>query len=105
MDPGYGYNQIPFQPKNFSPEELQRHCLSARTKFYSLTSVMRRMADPVNRSSFFMLRNFPGINLMLRREVQQRDDLPLGDAGWKGDLIPTDTPGSDMSNRELRYAS
>ena len=90
LDPGYGYNQIPFQPKLLSPEELQALCLEARAKFYSIPDMVRRFCDPLNRSNAFMARNFPFINFMLRKEVFQRDRLPLGDAGWRGELIPVD---------------
>ncbi len=45
-----------------------------------------------------MLRNFPMINLMLRREVSQRDLLPLGDAGWRGDFIPVEGAAVRMAS-------
>ncbi|MGD0501694.1 MAG: radical SAM protein [Steroidobacteraceae bacterium] len=86
-DPRYRYNHIPFRPKQLAPEELQRLCIEARASFYSVASITRRLMDPVNRSNGFMARNFPLINLMLRGEVRQRDELPLGDAGWQGTLI------------------
>ncbi len=86
LDPAYSYNKIPFRPKSLSPGELQRLCIDARAKFYSTRNILRRFADPVNRSNFFMARNFPLINWMMRREVYQRDDLPLGDEGWAGTL-------------------
>ena len=104
LEPSYGYNQIPFRPKNFTPAELQRHCFEARRKFYSYASIARRFANPVNRASFFMARNFPAINLMLRREVQQRDDLPLGHAGWQGDLLPVGAAGGERSSKDLYLA-
>jgi radical SAM superfamily enzyme YgiQ (UPF0313 family) len=86
-DPRYRYNHIPFRPVRLSPTELQHLCIEARAKFYSLPSIARRFLAPVNRSNGFMARNFPLINWMLRGEVQQRDELPLGDAGWHGSLI------------------
>jgi radical SAM superfamily enzyme YgiQ (UPF0313 family) len=86
-DPRYRYNHIPFRPKRLSPQELQQLCIEARTRFYSLPSIARRFIAPVNRSNGFMARNFPLINLMLRGEVHQRDELPLGDAGWRGPLL------------------
>jgi radical SAM superfamily enzyme YgiQ (UPF0313 family) len=89
-DPGYRYNDVPFEPGGMSAAELQRLCLATRERFYSLGSIGRRFADPVNRSNAFMARNFPGINLMMRREVHQRDLLPLGDAAWRGELIPAE---------------
>ena len=49
------------------------------------------LSAPINRSNGFMARNFPLINLMLRGEVHQRDELPLGDAGWPGKLLESAT--------------
>jgi len=88
MDPRYRYNHIPFQPKRLEPQELQRLCIEARARFYSMRSIARRFLDPVNRSNIFMARNFPLINFMLRAEVRQRDELPLGDAGWQARFAP-----------------
>ena len=87
-DPRYRYNQVPFRPARLEPEELQRLCLETRARFYSLPGIARRWADPVNRGNGLMTRSFPLINLMLRREVRQRDGLPLGDEGWSGEWLP-----------------
>jgi len=88
MDPSYSYNKIPFKPALLEPEELQQLCIDARADFYSVPNILRRFADPVNRSNFFMARHFPLINFMMRHEVYQRNDLPLGDEGWPGQLAP-----------------
>jgi len=88
LDPSYSYNKIPFKPELLEPEELQRLCIKARANFYSVPSILRRFADPVNRSNAFMARHYPLINWMMRREVYQRNDLPLGDEGWTGKLEP-----------------
>jgi radical SAM superfamily enzyme YgiQ (UPF0313 family) len=89
-DPRYHYNTVPFRPARMDPKELQRECLRARKQFYSFANIAARFGNPVNRSNAFMARNYPLINLMLRHEVRQRDHLPLGDAGWRGELLPTD---------------
>lgn len=88
LDPSYSYNKIPFQPELLEPEELQRLCIKARAEFYSVPSILRRFADPINRSNMFMARHYPLINWMMRREVYQRNDLPLGDESWSGTLEP-----------------
>jgi len=88
LDPRYTYNQIPFRPARLAPEELQRLCLGIRRDYYSVGSILRRMADPVNRSNPYMAYLFPLINWMIRGEVGQRDGLPLGDQGWPGELLP-----------------
>ena len=88
MDPTYSYNKIPFKPHLLEPEELQQLCIDVRAQFYSTKNILRRFANPVNRSNFFMARNYPMINWMMRREVYQRNDLPLGDESWRGSLRP-----------------
>ena len=105
LDPFYGYNRIPFTPKRLAPDELHRLCVEARAKFYSYPSMLRRFLDPVNRSSFFMARNFPLINLMLRQEIRQRDRLPLGDAGWRDELIPVDGRTVSVSTSDLPHVA
>jgi radical SAM superfamily enzyme YgiQ (UPF0313 family) len=87
LDDHYSYNKIPFQPAQMSPEELQQGCLTARRSFYAIPSIIRRGLDPLNRPDFFMLRHFFIINGMIRAEVDQRDHYPLGDAGWRGQLL------------------
>jgi radical SAM superfamily enzyme YgiQ (UPF0313 family) len=82
LDPSYRYNAIPYRPRMMSPEELQMHCLMARRQFYRWGGIWRRSRDPMNRADGFMQRNFFLINAMIRREVSQRDGLPLGDASW-----------------------
>lgn len=90
LDPDYRYNQIPFLPKTFSPEELQAHCLDARRRFYSWSSILTRIRESSNRSPASVLRLYFLMNMMLRREVGQRNHLPLGDAAWTGSLLPVD---------------
>ncbi len=87
LDDAYSYNKIPFQPARMSPDALQQGCLEARRSFYAIPSILRRGLDPLNRPDFFMLRHFFLINGMIRSEVSLRDHYPLGDAGWRGQLI------------------
>jgi radical SAM superfamily enzyme YgiQ (UPF0313 family) len=87
LDDQYSYNMIPFQPNAFAPEELQQQCLNARRAFYSWRSIARRGIDAVNRSDWFMWRNFFLINAMHRSDVSARDHYPLGDQSWMGTLL------------------
>src|SRR5579859_1108200 len=88
LDDRYRYNAIPFAPKRMTPADLQRHCLEARRRFYRWGGIWRRRLDPMNRGDAFMRRNYFLINAMIRREVAQRDGLPLGDEAWQGQLLP-----------------
>ena len=87
LDDSYSYGRIPFAPAGMSPEELERGCFQARREFYSWSSMIRRLAAPVNRSSFFLLRLFLIANVMHRSDVRQRLHHPLGDRGWNGQLL------------------
>ncbi len=44
----YDSDQVLFQPKNFSPEELESDALKAAKRFYSLSSIMHRMKTGMN---------------------------------------------------------
>ena len=88
LDDRYRYNQIPFAPAKMTPAELQAGCLDARRAFYSHRSIWQRGLDEVNRSSARMWWHYYGINYLFRSEVALRDEYPLGDEAWQGELIP-----------------
>jgi radical SAM superfamily enzyme YgiQ (UPF0313 family) len=87
LDQRYSYNKIPFQPHGMSPEALQQNCLAARREFYSWGSIAQRGFAPVNRSDWFMWRNFYLINALHRNDVSLRDHYPLGDESWRGEIL------------------
>src|ERR1022692_1963149 len=87
LDERYSYNRIPFQPRGMTPELLQQNCLAARREFYSWPSIAQRGFASVNRSNWFMWRNFYLINALHRNDVSLRDHYPLGDESWQGQLL------------------
>lgn len=87
LDERYRYNRIPFQPRGMAPESLQRNCLAARREFYSWRSIAQRGFARVNRSDWFMWRNFYLINALHRNDVSLRDHYPLGDESWPGPFL------------------
>lgn len=87
LDERYRYNDLPFEPRDATPAAVREACLAARRQFYTWRSMLQRAFDPVNRSDFFMLRNFFLINGMHRVEVSTRDHFPLGDPLWQGRLL------------------
>jgi radical SAM superfamily enzyme YgiQ (UPF0313 family) len=87
LDERYSYNRIPFQPRGMTPEMLQHNCLAARRDFYSWRSIIQRGLDRVNRSDWFMWRNFYVINALHRNDVSLRDHYPLGDESWHGPYL------------------
>jgi radical SAM superfamily enzyme YgiQ (UPF0313 family) len=87
LDERYSYNKIPFQPRGMTPESLQKNCLAARREFYSWRSIAQRGFADVNRSNWFMWRNFYLINALHRNDVSLRDHYPLGDESWHGEML------------------
>ena len=90
LDPDYRYGMLPFVPTGMTAEEARQGCLKARSDFYSLTSILRRALDfRVNTRGAFGWYFFV-INFLMRREVSQREDYPLGDEAYAGPLIRVD---------------
>jgi radical SAM superfamily enzyme YgiQ (UPF0313 family) len=87
LDDRYRYSMIPFQPANFSPEELQQRCTQARREFYSWSSIVQRGLHRVNYRDLRMWANYWVINAMHHWDTEGRNGLPLGDAGWVGPLL------------------
>lgn len=77
LDKRYRYNELPFTPKNLSPEAVTRGCIEARRRFYTWPNILKRSLR--NRSDFFMFRNFFPINALHRNEISLRNGYPLGD--------------------------
>lgn len=84
LDEGYRYNQVPFVPRNLTPEELERGCLEARRRFYAWRSILERARHRIHRRSAFMMGNFLAINALHHYDVERRSGLPLGDERWPG---------------------
>jgi len=85
LDRNYKYGQIPFRtPVSFTI--IEDSCYQARKTFYSLSSILHRMSNSANAGSWFALRNYLFINLLMRREVSKRMSYPLGDLSYTGVL-------------------
>ncbi|MFN8607322.1 MAG: radical SAM protein [Vulcanimicrobiota bacterium] len=89
LDETYRYGMVPFRSRGLAPEQIARLCLRARRSFYGLPSILHRALDfQVNSSSLFGLASFITANLLLRREVVDRQKLPMGDADDHAPLLP-----------------
>lgn len=86
LDDRYMYGQVPFRT-SIAPEVIQKECVKARKRFYSIPSIIKRMFDRTNAGGIFMLHAYWFINLLLRKEASQREDYPLGDLQFKGKLM------------------
>ena len=83
----YRYNDVPFKTNLLRPEDITRLCVQSRQRFYSLPSIVKRGLASINRSDWFMFRNFFPINIMHGNEINKRNGYPLGDEAWAGTLL------------------
>ena len=87
LDPGYGYNMLPFRPARMSPAEVEKGCLEARRAFYRWGNILRRGMRGANRRGGRVRTLYYWINYLLKREVRERQRYPLGDEGWRGEWV------------------
>ncbi|MEO8379313.1 MAG: radical SAM protein [Acidobacteriota bacterium] len=87
LDPDYRYGMVPYVPAGMTAEQVKEGCISARKEFYRLGSIWRRSLDRVNAGSLYMGAKFYMINWLIRREVTERRDYPLGDEAFRGKLL------------------
>jgi radical SAM superfamily enzyme YgiQ (UPF0313 family) len=79
LSPTFRFGDVPFNPKNMTAQELHELCLKARRRFYSLPGMIRRSANiKGNATTLRKAVAFWGINALLRKEIGQKDGLPLG---------------------------
>jgi radical SAM superfamily enzyme YgiQ (UPF0313 family) len=79
LSPTFRFGDVPFNPKNVTAQELHELCLKARQRFYSLPGIVRRSANiKGNATTLRKAAAFWGINALLRKEIGQKDGLPLG---------------------------
>ncbi len=80
LEPGYTYGQVVFRPKHLTPEELSQRCAEARRKFFSITSIIKRgLRLWQRRPPFQLFLAYWSQNFALKREVDGKLGLPLGD--------------------------
>lgn len=87
LDPAYRYGMVPYTPAGMTADDVKEGCISARREFYRLGSIWRRSMDRVNAGSLYMGAKFFMINWLIRREVTERRDYPLGDETFRGPLL------------------
>jgi radical SAM superfamily enzyme YgiQ (UPF0313 family) len=83
LSPTYRYGDISFVPRTMTGEELHALCLRARRRFYSFSSIGRRVLRKGNRWPPRKAGAAVGVNLLLRREIDQKDGLPLGNEPFR----------------------
>ena len=79
LDTSYRYGYLSFHPKLMTHEQLAEACRRARVRFFSPLSIARRLGQLLTRNRNPVLSYlFLSSNIMLRREVNLRMELPIG---------------------------
>lgn len=79
LDPEYAYGDATFEPRGMSADELTRGCFSARKKFNSASSIVRRMFDAqANFRTPYRAGIYLAANLVSRREIYSKQGRRLG---------------------------
>ncbi len=80
LDPDFRFGEVPFNPKNMTAEQLHAQCIKARKTFYGYGATASRAFSNIvgNCGSLGKAAAFVYINNLLRREIGEKDGLPLG---------------------------
>jgi len=75
LSPDFRWGDVVFDPKNLTAQTLSESCRLNRRKFYDLANVLRRISLGANRRS---LLGSLALNLLVRREIREKQGFPLG---------------------------
>lgn len=79
LSPDFRFGEAPFTPLQMTRDELHQACLKARKSFYSWPSIARRAGNwRGNLNTPLKVLGYGSINSMLRKEIKEKDGLPLG---------------------------
>ena len=93
LDPDYRYGQATFHPRGMTAQELTAGCYRARTNFNTYGSIFRRAWEPrTNLRSLYRLGVYLMSNLISRREIHAKQNLPLGASGRLEGRLPSAEP-------------
>lgn len=84
LDPDFRYGDATFEPRGMSASELTAGCFSARKKFNTANSIVRRMFDMrANLRTPYRAGIYLAANLLSRREIHRKQGRRLGSAGYR----------------------
>lgn len=93
LEEGYRFGRIAFSPKSMSPDELFNKLMQTRREFFSLSNILKRATDThANANSLGSFWLHLTVNWMLRREIDQKWRLPLGDSSEAQPEVPNARP-------------
>ena len=91
LEPDVRFGNVVFRPKNMEPDELFERLMDLRRRFYSVPSILRRAVEfsanvstPQSGLFYFM------VNGILRKEIDEKWGLPLGDLSMPDPLRSED---------------
>jgi len=80
LDDNYHYGQLAFKPSQIDANKLSLLCVKARNDFFSIFAIIKRgLVMLARKTSLKMFFAFWVINFSLRKEVNQKFGLPMGD--------------------------
>jgi radical SAM superfamily enzyme YgiQ (UPF0313 family) len=79
VDPTYRYGRAVFHPKGMTVDEFEKGCYRARTNFSTYSSILTRLFDRrTNMGSAYRFWLYNLANITLRKEVHEKQEMPLG---------------------------
>jgi hypothetical protein len=79
VDPTYRYGRAVFHPKGMTVDEFEKGCYRARTDFSTYSSILTRLFDRrTNMGSAYRFWLYNLANITLRKEVHEKQEMPLG---------------------------
>lgn len=80
LNEDYRFGKLVYEPESkFSSNEVEDACMDLRRRFYNLSSIFKRGWDfKANCRGIKSAKTFYALNLLLRRELDQKFGLPLG---------------------------
>lgn len=80
LSPDFRFGDIVFEPRSFTRESLHQLCLDMRADFYSIPSIVQRFVGNIagNATTLGKAGIYAYVNYLLRREINEKDGLPLG---------------------------
>jgi radical SAM superfamily enzyme YgiQ (UPF0313 family) len=100
LSPTFRFGDIPFNPAQVTAKELHAECIRARKRFYSIPAILKRSRNVKgNCGSLKKAATYLWINGLLRKEIRQKDGLPLGNYPVRP------TPLYDAEGREIQLCT
>ena len=99
LEPGLRFGNVVFRPKQMAPEELFERLMELRRRFFSYRGILSRGLElkanfntPLDGGIYLL------VNLLLRKELDEKWGLPLGDLSRPDPRQPAASGGVDLQD-------